>query len=131
MLETLILEAVRDRLNLHSNELLEKQIQAINIILRTLDSMEADFYRMKGGQPSFDKNIALTNKTDELLFAKVQVRIPDFRAVLVANLWCEEGFLSSIKYEGNVNYFEEAAGMDPRPIFLIDCEMIADLSQSS
>jgi len=114
--ETLILEAVKDRLDPGSNELLGEQLQAINKIQRLSDGIEVYFYRMKGYQPSFDEDIAFANKS-ELQLAKVQIRIPDFRANLTANVWCIKGYLYSIEYEGSVSYFEEAAEMDPRPMF--------------
>jgi len=82
----------------------------------------------QGVNPSFDEDLAFANKS-ELQLAKIQIRIPDFRANLTASVLYVKEFLFSIKYEGSVNYFEEAAEMDPRPMFLIDCEVIAELSQ--
>jgi hypothetical protein len=69
--------------------------------------------------------------TEELLFAKVQIALPNVREKLTASLWCVKGFLFSIEYDGSVKYFEEAAAMDPPPDFQISCEMTADLSRAA
>jgi len=128
-MEGLVLDNVKDHLNAGIGALWDEQVQAINKVQRLPEGVEVNFYRMKNGRPSFEEKLAFTNKTEELLVARVKIGLPNVREKLTADVWCVKGFLFSIEYNGGVNYFEEAAGMDPRPEFLITCELTADLSQ--
>ena len=102
-------------------------MQAINKVQRLPEGVEVNFYRMKNGRPSFGEELAFPNKTTELLLAKVRLELPNM-GKLTAKVWCVKGFVFSIEYEGSVSYFEEAAGMDPRPEFKLSCELAADLA---
>lgn len=127
-LEKLVLQSVRDKLSSDIAMLWDKQIQAINKIQRLPEGVEVNFYRMKNGRPSFDVELAFPNKTEELLIARVQVGLPNTTSKLTASIWCVKGFLFSIEYDGSVSYFEEAAGMDPKPEFTIKSELAADVN---
>jgi hypothetical protein len=126
-LERLVLGCVRERLDCQLAELWDRQVQAINKVQRLPQGVEVNFYRMKGGRPSFDEALSFPNKTMELLVAKVRVDVSNM-AGLSAKVSCVKGFLFCIEYEGSARYFEEAAGMDPRPVFSLSCEMLADLN---
>lgn len=128
-LEKLILNNIRDRLTSDTARLWEKQVQAINKVQRLPEGIEADFYRMKKGRPSFDNNLAFANKTDELLVAKVRIELPNGREPLTASVWCVKGFLFSIEYDGSVSYFEEAIGTQLRSEVRIMCELVTDLEK--
>jgi uncharacterized membrane protein YphA (DoxX/SURF4 family) len=54
--------------------------------------------------------------------------MPPVGRVLTASVWCVKGFLFSIEYDGSVSYFEEAAGMDPEPEFIVESDVVTDLS---
>ena len=127
-LENLVLDSVRSQLDANLASLWNRQVQAINKIQRLPEGVEVNFYRMKQGRPSFDDELAFPNKTEELLLARVRVRLPNVQERLTASVWCVKGFLFSINYDGSVRYFEEAAGMDPQPELQFSCEMVADLS---
>lgn len=126
-LETIVLESVRSCLDSCIAELWDQQVRAINKVQRLPEGVEVNFYRMKNGRPSFDEGLAFPNKAVELLVAKVKLELPNM-GKLTANVWCVKGFVFSIEYEGSVSYFEEAAGMDPRPEFRMSCELMADLA---
>jgi len=64
-----------------------------------------------------------------LLIANVWVELAN-PGKLTAKLWCVKGFLFSIEYEGSIKYFDEAAGMDPKPAFKLSCELTADLASA-
>lgn len=130
-LEKLVLDSVRNQLDPGLAALWNRQVQAINKIQRLPEGVEVDFYRMKQGRPSFDDELAFPNKTEELLIAKVRVKLPNVEERLTASVWCVKGFLFSINYDGSVSYFEEATGIDPQPELQLSCEMAADLSQAT
>ena len=127
-LESLVLQGVREKLNGDIALLWDNQVRAINKIQRLPEGVEVNFYRMKNGRPSFDAELAFPNKTEELLLARVQLKLPNTANKLTASVWCVKGFLFSIEYDGSVSYFEEAAGMDPKPEFIVKSEIAADLS---
>jgi hypothetical protein len=127
-LEKLVLGCVRERLAEPIATLWDKQVEAINKVQRLPEGVEVNFYRMRGGRPSFDEELSFPNKATELFIAKVRVELTDL-GQLTAKVWCVKGFLFSIAYEGSsVSYFEEAAGMDARPAFRLSCELTADLA---
>ncbi len=130
-LESLILGSVRDHLGRTEAGLWDIQVGEINRVQRLPDGVEVNFYRMKGGKPSFDDSLAFANRKEELLAATVQIRIPNVQEILTAGVWCVRGFVFSIEYKGSVKYFEEAAGMDPAPAIHIDCKIEADLSEGT
>jgi hypothetical protein len=127
-LETLILQSVREKLSGDIAMLWDRQVQAINKVQRLPEGVEVNFYRIKCGRPSFDAELAFPNKIEELLVARVQLKLPDTASKLIASVWCVKGFLFSIEYEGSVSYFEEAVGMDPKPELTVESEIVADLS---
>lgn len=127
-LEKLILDSVRSQLDSNLAVLWNKQVAAINKIQRLPEGVEVNFYRMKQRRPSFDDELIFPNKTEELLIAKVRVGLPNVEEKLTASVWCVNGFLFSINYDGSVSYFEEAAGMNPQNELKLSCAMVADLS---
>ncbi len=127
-LDLLILTSIRSLITVDEADLWDKQFNNINKIQRLPEGVEVNFYRMKDGRPSFDAELAFANKTEELLVATVKVRIAGVEDSIIANLWCVRGYIFSIEYIGNIEYFEKAAGTDPTPTFQIDCEVKADLS---
>ena len=128
-LEGAVLRCVREHLHGSVAGLWDRQVQAINKVQRLPGGVEVNFYRMKGGRPSFDEELSFRNKTTELLIEKVRAELPDI-GELTAKVWCVKGFLFSIEYEGSVSYFEEAAGMTPAPTFKLSCELTADLASA-
>ena len=127
-IEKMVLDCVKYHLDARSEKLWGSQVQAINKVQRLPESVEVNFYRMKSGRPSFDEALAFPNKTTELLVAKVRLELPNMQGKLTAKVWCVKGFIFSIEYDGSVSYFEEAAGMDPRPEFKVSCDLTADLA---
>ena len=127
-LEKRILDRVRGGLDDRAAALWDKQVLAINKIQRLPEGVEVNFYRMSGGRPTFDPELAFANKTEELLVARLEIKLANVRQKLVANVWFVQGFLFSIEYEGSVSYFEEAAGMADAEVLQIDCELKADLA---
>jgi hypothetical protein len=126
-LEKMVLNCVRAKLNASEAELWDRQVNAINKVQRLPGGVEVNFYRMKKGRPSFDPDIALPNKSTELLVANVRIEL-EGQGQLNAKVWCVKGFVFMIEYEGSVRYFEEAAGMDPCPKFTLRCELKGDLA---
>ena len=129
-LEKLILDSVKVCLNTEDSIQWDRQVQAINKIQRLPEGVEINFYRMKNGHPTFDTELAFSNKTEELQIAKLEIRLADIRPKLVAKVWCVKGFLFSIEYEGSSNYFEEAAGLNESSKLHIDCQLTANLNQT-
>ena len=127
-LERLILDSVRACIDERNSVLWDKQVQAINKIQRLPDGVEVDFYRMKGGRPTFNPELAFPNKTEELRLATLEIKLENAPQKLVANVWCVKGFLFSIEYEGSCSYFEEAAGADTPSELRIQCKLIAKLA---
>ena len=125
-LEKLVLGYVRERLEEPLVSLWDEQLAAINKVQRLPEGVEVDFYRMKGGRPTFPEELAFPNKTAELLLANVRVELTGVK--LTAKIWCVRGFLFSIEYGGSSRYFVEAAGMDPMPAFKLSCDLKADLA---
>jgi len=128
-LEKLVLGCVREGLTEPIVTLWDKQVEAINKVQRLPDGVEVDFYRMKGSRPSFDEKLSFPNKTTELLIANVRLELANM-GKLTAKVWCVRGFLFSIEYEGSVKYFDEAAGVDPKPAFKLSCELTAELAST-
>lgn len=127
-LEKRILDSVRAQLDERLLPLWDEQIKAINKVHRLPEGVEVNFCRMKGGRPTFDAELAFPNETEELQLAKLEMKLANVRQKLVARVWCVKGFLFSIEYEGSINYFEEAAGLDTPSELHIDCELTADLA---
>ena len=126
--EMAVLNCVRGQLDAGMTDVWDAQVKAINKVQRLPDGVEVNFYRMRGGRPSFPEDLSFPNKAKELLLAKVRIEVPGLQGKLDAKVWCVEGFLFSIEYAGSVNYFDEAAGMDPRPSFNVACELAGDLA---
>lgn len=114
-LERRILGCVGNRLNADAAALWQRQIDAINKVQRLPGGAEVNFYRMERGRPTFDSALAFANSAEELLAAKVSIKVGGTPAVLKAQVWCVRGFIFSIEYEGDAAYFEEAMAMDPAP----------------
>lgn len=129
-LELLILNAVRDCLDSSVADLWDKQTREINKVQRLPENVEVNFYRMKRRNPTFDDSLAFSNKAEELKVATVSVQIPNLSDTLTASVWTVRGFLFSIEYKGSVNYFEEAAEMEPAQEVQIDSVVEADLSRA-
>jgi hypothetical protein len=127
-IEKMVLKCVSSHLDSPVAKLWDSQVQAINKIQRLPDGVEVNFYRMKNGRPNFDEKLAFPNKTPELLLARVTIELPSLQRKLLAEVWCVKGFVFSIEYQGSVNYFEEAIGMDPKPELKLSCEVFADLA---
>lgn len=126
--EKLVLGCVRDRLDPSIAARWDQQVRAINKIQRLPEGVEVNFYRMKQGRPSFDGALAFPNKANELLVAKVRLKLPDVGHEIVASVWSIKGFVFSIEYSSSVNYFEEALGMDPPQKVVVSCELMANLA---
>ena len=126
-LEKIVLDSVRNLLDGRILALWDSQINAINKVQRLPEGVEVNFYRINDGRPSFDDRLAFPNKVTELLLAKVTIKLTGLGR-LTATVWCVKGFLFSIEYDGSVSYFEEAAGMRPRPPFDVTCELKGDLA---
>jgi hypothetical protein len=124
--EKVVLDCVRGQLDAAMANLWDGQVRAINKIQRLPEGVEVNFYRMKSGRPSFPEELSFPNKAKDLLLAKVRIEVSGLQSKLNAKVWCVDGFLFSIEYAGSVSYFEEAAGMDPRPKFSVSCELAAD-----
>lgn len=120
-LERRILDCVGDRLDSDAAALWKRQIDAINKVQRLPGGTEVNFYRMERGRPTFDSSLALANQAEELLIAKVSIKIES--VALKAQVWCVRGFIFSIEYDGDAAYFEEAMAMDPPPNVAIACEL--------
>lgn len=129
-LERLILDSVRAKLDTSSALIWDKQVLAINKFQRLPDGVEVNFYRMKSGRPASAPELAFPNKTEELQVAKVEVALTNIHQKLIANVWCVKGFLFSIEYEGSVNYFEEAAGLEDVAELKLSCTLMADLAST-
>lgn len=130
-IEQLVLDCVRNRLTPHLQRLFDGQMQAVNKVQRLPDGVEVDFYRMQNGRPAFDERLAFPNKTQELSVAVVLIEIPALHKRLTAKVWCVNGFIFSIEFDGSANYFEETAAMEPRPTFIVTCDLVADLEKNS
>jgi hypothetical protein len=130
-LERLILDSVRAKLDAPLALIWDKQVLAINKFQRLPEGVEVNFYRMKSGRPSANAELSFPNKTEELQVAKVEIALTNIRQKLVANVWCVKGFLFSIEYEGSVNYFEEAAGLEDATALQINCTLMADLAATA
>ena len=129
-IEKLVLNSVRDQLDVRMAHLWNRQVASINKVQRLPAGVEVNFYRMRKGRPTFDKDLAFPNKANELPVAKVTLEFTGERKKLVANVWCVKGFLFSIEYDGSVAYFEEAANADPEPELKARCQLSADLSKA-
>lgn len=127
-LERIILDGVRGELDGVVVRYWDMQVKAINKIQRLPNGIEVDFYRMKNGGPSFDDSLSFPNKKKELKVAEINIKIPNVNGILVAEVWCVKGFLSSIEYNTNPVYFEEYASTESQPKFALGFNIINDLS---
>ena len=130
-LEVTVLNCVKGHLDARIAALWDSQVQAINKVQRLAGGVEVNFYRMKNGRPSFDDELAFPNKAQELPVGKVRLELPNMEAKLSAVVWCVKGFVFSIEYDGSVDYFDEAAGLNPCPEFRVSCELTADLTAAA
>lgn len=122
--EKLILNSVRLRLDAKTADIWDKQILAINKIQRLPQGSEINFYRMKHGKPSFDPELSFANNAKELKVAKIVIELANVSAKLTAIVWAVNGFLFSIEYKGNPDFFTEAADEDTRSEIKIACELV-------
>lgn len=126
-LEELVLGCVRACLSEPIGELWDRQIEAINKVQRLPDGVEVNFYRMKSGRPTFDRDLAFPNKDEELHVAIVHLKIPNVVA-LIADVWCVNGFLFSIEYKGKLKLFCETTNFHHEYSVISDCNILADLA---
>lgn len=127
-LDKLVLDCVENRLDSRIVEIWNRQVSEINKVQRLPDGNEVDFYRIKKGRPVFDELLAFPNRKPELLVAVVTIELVGM-GKLTAEVWCVNGFLFSIEYEGSVRYFEEAASMEGQPDFAVSCDLMANLAE--
>lgn len=121
-LELMIIDSVR--LNLPESVLpsWDRQVSEINKIQRLPDGVEVNFYSIKRGRPAFDSAIALPNKSEEHLLAKLVISAPTVtQKRLIANIWCVNGFLFSIEYDSSSNYFDELANVRENNELEVQC----------
>lgn len=128
--ESNVLNCVRNHLDSESQRLWDSQVHAINKVQRLPGGVEVNFYRMRRGRVSFDERISFKNWKEELLLATVTATLPNAGAILEVKVWCVNGFLFSLEYDGNADYFEEAAEMDPKLEMHLDCTLNANLEAS-
>jgi hypothetical protein len=129
-LEMMVLDKVKENLDPRLREIWERQVQAINKIQRLCRGVEVNFYHLENGRPSFDESLLFQNRTEELLVAKIKIKLPGM-GKLGAKVWCVKGHIFQIEYNTKgvgVDCFEEAAGMDPQPEFELACELVGDLA---
>ncbi|HBU13149.1 MAG TPA: hypothetical protein DEB31_10675 [Clostridiales bacterium] len=132
-LEAFILNKIKENLEEKEACLWEKQINDINKVYRSPDKEEIIFYRMRNGHPYNDISISFINKSDEILIAKVLLTSVNNAALsLEASVWCVNGFVSIINYNhGNyVDYFEEYIGEVGLDELAVECEILANLSET-
>ncbi|TDP81648.1 hypothetical protein EV672_10779 [Aquabacterium commune] len=127
-LERVILTAVRKCLSPGAVPVWDKQLQAVNKIQRLPDGVEVNFYRMEKGKATFDPAISFPNKTEELLLAKVRLRVDGAGQQLEASVWVVGGFVFSIEYGAGSKYFEEILGADPPVEMEVTCQLLCDPS---
>lgn len=127
-LERVILDAVRKCLSPGAVPIWDKQFQAVNKIQRLPDGVEVNFYRMEKGKATFDPAISFPNKMEELLLAKVRLRVVDADQQLEASVWAVGGFVFSIEYGAGSKYFEEILGADPPLKMEVTCQLLCDPS---
>jgi hypothetical protein len=128
-LEKAVLDSVRTSLPVTAHELWDKQVQSINKVQRLPDGVEVNFYRMQSGRPSAPLELAFANKTEELHLATVTIKLANTDEKLKAKVWCIKGILFMIAYQGSVNYFEEAAGVEEETALQLECKLSADVMQ--
>lgn len=127
-LERVVLTAVRRCLSPDAVSVWDKQFRVVNKIQRLPDGVEVNFYRMEKGKATFDPAISFPNKTEELLLAKVRLRIEDAGPQLEASMWAVGGFVFSIEYGAGSKYFEEILGADPPVKMEVACQLLCDPS---
>jgi hypothetical protein len=130
-IEREILNSVRSGLPVAAHELWDKQVQSINKVQRLPDGVEVNFYRMKSGRPTAPAEIAFANKTEELHLATVTIKLANTEEILKAKVWCVKGILFMIAYQGSINYFEEAAGVEEEQALQLECKLLADVLHTS
>ena len=126
-LEKLILSAYRRELDEKSSSLWDEQIRTINRIQRLPGGVEVNFYRMHKGNPTFPPEIAFPNKEEEINFANVQIVLNETADTLLAKLWSINGYLFSIEYDGNAQYFDEALEMQSDLQVRVTCNVKSNL----
>lgn len=126
-LEASILSHVKGNLDQRAADLWGQQVEAINKIQRLPGGVEVNFYRMRHGKPTFDEAIAFPNKTQELLVAQVSVSVHGLSYALSAEIWTVNGFLFSIEYDREADYFEEVLSMEPPVEAKFRCTVVSNI----
>lgn len=86
-LEKRILDCVRAHLDERVLPLWDKQIQAINKVQRLPEGVEVNFYRMKGGRPTFDAELVFPGLA-KVRFRRLQKNTSPLLTLSVpSNLW--------------------------------------------
>ncbi len=96
-LERRLLDLLQERLSGPARQLLAAQIAQVNLVQRHASDKEVNFYRMRGGRPSFDEAIRLPLR-GEVRLASVRFRPSGEDEPLKADFWLVDGFLFSITF---------------------------------
>jgi hypothetical protein len=130
-LEKRILDCVARELPLQYRDVWRAQVESVNKIQRLPGGVETDFYRMKGGRPDNSAVKSLPSATEEMALAKVRLTAKGTDKSISATVWCVNGFLFSIEYDGDSSYFAEGLGSEYLSTIGISCEILSDLSKFS
>ena len=108
--EKLILDSIREHIireHIDSDiiKIWDNQILAINKIQRLPDGSETCFYRIKNGKPTFDLKLSFINDIEELKIATVELKLKKNKEKIIATVWSINGFIFSIEYKGDINFF--------------------------
>lgn len=104
--ELLLFEKVKSRLSDEANEILNKQLDAVNHIQRLYDDKEVDLYRKKWGKPTFDESIKFPIDFEEIKLCEIKIKSSVGR--MKVDFWIVEGFLFQLKFSvAPQKYFED------------------------
>lgn len=99
--EAVILEKVGSNLKAEAAARLRSQMDKINKIQRLFDGEEVDLYQIKDGKAEFDDECRFPDRSDEVLWATVDLIHPQKRAKLKAEVWLVKGRLFALEFSSS------------------------------
>jgi hypothetical protein len=124
--EKAILQSVVACMDEESRRRLQLQIEAVNKVQRICDGKEVNLYRMRYGKVAFDYQLCFPNVPPELLLARVNLRLPNRKAVLTAKVWMVGGYIFSLEFNTSPREFFAGIGLQGARPEIADVKLLCD-----
>jgi hypothetical protein len=112
LFETLVIEAIKSRLDPEAATQLQAQIDSINKVQRLTDGREVNLYCIAHGKPAFDDRLRFPHGEEEALLGTVHLAHSDTPGTLKAEAWLANGRLFSLVFDKPPKRFFAGQALD-------------------